>query len=65
MAKAQIELISVTVKINGKKRVFKKGQVYFTGWEQECGTCGSHSGVDMTIYDESGKKPKSYTTKLE
>lgn len=56
MAKnTQIELISVTVKINGKNRVFKKDQIYFQGWEYQ-GDCFSDSGVNMELFDKNGKR---------
>lgn len=50
MKKKNIELISVTVKIDGKEETFKKENVYFYGWQQECDCC-SHGGVDMELTD--------------
>lgn len=49
--KDKIELVSITVKINGKNRSFKKEALSFHGWEAECDMCGSHSGVDLIISD--------------
>lgn len=50
--KDEIELVSVTVKINGKKKTFKKENLSFHGWESECDCCGSHGGANMTIFEE-------------
>jgi len=57
----KIELVSVTVKINGKTRLFKKEALSFHGWEAECDCCGTHGGADMTIYD----KKKVHKVELE
>jgi hypothetical protein len=59
--KDEIELVGVVLKINGKRKVVKKENLHFHGWEQECEVCGSHSGVDMTVYDGN----KSYSIDLD
>lgn len=62
MAKnAKIELVSITVKIDGKIKVFKRKELAFHGWETDCDCCGGLGGVNMTIYD--GKKV--HYTKVE
>ena len=59
--KNAVELVSVTVKINGNVVVLDKKDCSFSGWEQECECCGSHSGCDMTfMYDK-----KSYGVTLD
>lgn len=50
-----VELVSVTVKINGKVKTFKTENIRFRGWEwsdADSGDCDS--GVDLEIHD--GKK---------
>lgn len=58
--KSHFELINITVKINGKKRTFKKENLSFCGWETQCDSCGSHDGVILEIFD----KKKTYKANL-
>jgi hypothetical protein len=53
MKKNLVELVSVTVKINGVEKTFAKKDCYFYGWEFEV-DCFSDSGVDLELTD--GKK---------
>lgn len=46
--KADVELVSVTVKINGVEKTFAKKDCWFHGWEYE-GDCFSDSGVDLEL----------------
>jgi hypothetical protein len=55
MKKNVIELVSVTVKINGEEKTFSKENCIFEGWEWSCGDecgCGAcSSGVDLHLTD--------------
>lgn len=51
--KDEVELVGVVVKINGKKKTFKKSECYFQGWEYQ-DECHSDSGVNLELTD--GKK---------
>lgn len=61
----QIELVSVTVKINGKKKTFKKEALSFSGWGAECDMCGEHGGVNMEIFEENKKDGLKSISKIE
>ena len=54
MKKDLIELVSVTVKINGKEKTFARKDCWFSGWEWSDDDGGGDSGVDLELTD--GKK---------
>jgi len=50
--KKAIEFVGVIVKINGKKKTFKKENCYFHGWGWEDNeTMESDNGVDLNLTD--------------
>jgi len=53
MKKDIVEFVGIVVKINGKKKVLKKNDYYFSGWGYDDDDW-SDSGVDLEIF--CGKK---------
>jgi len=51
--KNKVEFVGIIVKINGKKKIFKKGHLYFQGWGFEGEDC-SDNGINVEIWN--GKK---------
>ena len=46
MKKDTVEFVGMVVKINGKRKLVKKGQVYFRGWGYE-NDDWSDNGIDV------------------